>query len=53
MYSTLNMLLAADCSSTKNMEKGGLVLYCLMFQMFDTACPSFSISDLLSKKMKC
>jgi hypothetical protein len=35
-------------SLTKNMKRGSLFLYCLMFQMFVTVCPSFSISDLIS-----
>jgi hypothetical protein len=32
----------------KNMEKGSLVLHCLIFQMFVTMCFSFSITVLIS-----
>jgi Pyruvate/2-oxoacid:ferredoxin oxidoreductase delta subunit len=32
----------------KNVERVSLVLYCLMFQIFVTVCPSFSISSLIS-----
>jgi hypothetical protein len=48
--STLNMslLFGAGFNSTKNMESGSLVLYYLMFQMFVTMSPSFSISVLIS-----
>jgi hypothetical protein len=50
VYSTLNMslLFRAGFSSTKNMEIGSLVLYCLIFQIFVTVWPSFSISVLIS-----
>jgi hypothetical protein len=35
----------------KNMESGSLVLYCVIFQMFVTMCPSFSISVLISSRL--
>jgi hypothetical protein len=44
MYSTLNisLLFGAGFSYTKkNMEYVSLGLYCLMFQIFVTVCPSF------------
>jgi uncharacterized membrane protein YhhN len=34
--------------AVKNMESGSLFLYCLMFQIFVTECPNFSISTLMS-----
>jgi hypothetical protein len=33
--------------SAKNIEKGSLVLYCLIFQMFVYGCPNFLISILI------
>jgi hypothetical protein len=41
-------LFGAGFSSPKNMESGSLVLFCLMFQIFQTVHPSFSISVLIS-----
>jgi hypothetical protein len=54
MYSTLNisLLFEAGFSSTKNMESGSSVLYCLMFQIFVTECPNVSISTLYSGLME-
>jgi hypothetical protein len=50
MYFKLNisLLFGAGCSWTKNMESGSVVLYCLMFQIFVTECPNFSVSAFMS-----
>jgi hypothetical protein len=50
LYCTLkiSLIFGAGFSSTRNMESVSLVLYCLIFQIFVTMCPSFSVSVLNS-----
>jgi hypothetical protein len=43
----VSLLFGAGLSSSKNMESGSLVPFCLMFQIFAYACPSVSISILI------
>jgi hypothetical protein len=38
------LLFGAGFSSTKNIEKGSIVLCCLIFQIFVTIRPSLSVS---------
>jgi hypothetical protein len=40
----MSLLFGAGFSSTKTIERGSLVLYCLIFQIFVTLCHSFSVS---------
>jgi hypothetical protein len=35
------LIVWAGFGSIKNMESGSLVLYCLIFHIFETVCPSF------------
>jgi hypothetical protein len=43
----MSLLFGAGFSSTKNIESGSLVLYCLIFQIFVAESPSFSIPVLI------
>jgi hypothetical protein len=51
-YSMRNMslLFCAGLSSTKNMDNGSLVRFCIMFQILTTWCPSFCVSMCFSAR---
>jgi hypothetical protein len=53
MYSTLSLslLFSVGLNSTKNTERGSLLAYCLMLQIFVIVLPSLSISDLVSARL--
>jgi hypothetical protein len=49
MYSTLNKCYSGPVIVLQKTWSGSLVLYCLIFQIFVTERPNFSISVLMSQ----